>query len=64
MQVSEQSVTSIDIGSIIRARAKGKARYIPSFLIKFLERFIHQDFINAYLKRGLVGVPFCKGVLE
>lgn len=64
MQVSEQSVTSIDIGSIIRARAKGKARYIPSFLIKFLEKFIHQDFINAYLKRGLVGVPFCKGVLE
>ncbi len=64
MQLDDHSVTSIDIGSIIRARAKGKARYIPSFLIKSLEKFIHQDFINTYLKRGLVGVPFCKGVLE
>ncbi len=64
MQLDDHSVTSIDIGSIIRARAKGKARYIPSFFIKFLEKFIHQDFINTYLKRGLVGVSFCKGVLE
>ena len=64
MQASEQSVTSIDIGTIIRSRAKDKARFIPSFLIRFLERFIHQDFINEYLQRGYTGVPFCKGVLE
>lgn len=64
MQTDEQSISSIDIGAIVRAHAKGKARYIPACAIRALERFIHQDFINAYLERGLVGVSFCKGVLE
>lgn len=57
-------VNTIDIGAIVRARAKNKARFIPRFLIKGLERLIHQDFINEYLRQNREGVDFCRGVVE
>ena len=46
--------------------AKGgeKAKRIPKFVINWFKKFIHQDFINAYLKEGYVGVEFCEHALE
>ncbi len=55
---------TIDIDSILRSRMGSKARWIPRFVTRWLERFIHQDFINNYLKEGRVGVDFCEGVIE
>ena len=55
---------AIDIDSIIRSRLGSKARWLPRFVTRWLERFIHQDFINEYISRGLVGVDFCEGVID
>lgn len=31
---------------------------------RWLERFIHQDYINGYLRENRVGVDFCQGVTD
>ena len=54
----------LDIKKVIQTRAGKKAKYIPGFLIRWFERFIHLDFINGYLKKGYVGVEFCEHTLE
>jgi putative hemolysin len=54
----------IDIDRIVRERAGKNARWIPRWLTRWLEGFIHQDFINTYLKQERVGVDFCEGVVE
>jgi len=43
------SEKTIDIRQIIRSKMGEKARYVPSPLIKWLERIIHQDELNAFL---------------
>ena len=59
-----QTIKEIDLDAIVREKAGKKAKYIPKFVISLLKRIVHQDFINEYLRRGLVGVDFCKGVIE
>lgn len=54
----------LDLEQIIRSRAGSKAKYIPQFLINWLTRIAHQDFINGYLKEGYVGVEFCENSLK
>ena len=54
----------IDIEKVIRTRAGAKAKFIPSFVYRWLERIIHQDFINGYIRQNRVGVDFCQGALE
>ncbi len=63
-ETPQQAITEIDLDAIVRARMGRKARYVPQWAINALKRLIHQDFINAYLRQGLEGVPFCKGVLD
>lgn len=55
---------TIDIDKIVRERAGKHARWIPRFLTRWLERFIHQDFINSYLVEGREGVDFCEGTIH
>lgn len=62
--MSNKAATLIDLDYIIRSRAGKKAKYIPGFLINWLKRIIHQDFINAYLEKGYVGVDFCEHTLR
>ncbi len=54
----------INIDKIVRERAGRKAKWIPRWLTRWLENFIHQDFINSYLRQGREGVDFCEGVIE
>jgi putative hemolysin len=54
----------INIEQIIRSRAGAKAKYIPSFVFRWLERLIHQEFINVYIRKNRVGVDFCVGAME
>ena len=58
--MSEQNELTIDLERIVRERAGNK---VPCFVIRWLKRLIHEDFINEFLRRGHVGVDFCtKGV--
>lgn len=54
----------IDIDSIVRQRAGRKGRFIPRWLTGALASFIHQDYINGYLRQGYMGIDFCKGTLD
>ena len=55
---------TINIDRIVRQRAGKKAKWIPRFLTRWLERFIHQDFINGFLEKGYEGVEFCEKTIE
>ena len=52
---------AVDIGKIVRERA---GKNIPRFLVRWMERFIHQDFINGFLAQGYDGTEFCQKCLE
>lgn len=62
--MSDKAVTLIDLDRIVRSRAGNKAKFIPDFLVNWLKRIVHQDFINEYLKQGYVGVDFCENALK
>lgn len=51
----------IDIGKIISERT---GKRIPRLLVRWIERFIHQDFINKFLAQGYDGMEFCHKCLE
>ncbi|MDO4191252.1 MAG: 1-acyl-sn-glycerol-3-phosphate acyltransferase [Bacteroidales bacterium] len=57
----EQKPLSIDIDAIVKAKT---SKHIPQCLINLLKRVVHQDEINAFLKRDLHGVDFFQGVLD
>lgn len=58
---ANQNLT-IDLEQIVKSKVKNHK--VPKFIINWGKRFIHQDFINAYLEKGYEGVEFCKGVLD
>lgn len=62
--MQDKVITEIDLDAIVRDRAGKKAKYVPQFLVNYLKRLIHQDFINEYLRQGYVGVDFCEHTLQ
>lgn len=58
---ARKAVKEIDLDAIIAARVGKK---VPKFVVRWLKKFIHQDFINTYLRQGRVGVDFCTGTIE
>lgn len=61
MMQRDCSEYAIDIGKIVRERT---GKDIPRFLVRWMERFIHQDFINGFLTQGFEGTEFCWKCLE
>ena len=59
--MTTQNEYTIDLERIIRERAGNR---VPGFVIRWLQRLVHENFINGYLSKGLVGVPFCEGVVN
>ena len=57
----EQNAYTIDLDRIVRERSGGR---VPGFVVGWLKRLIHQDFLNEFLGRGLEGEAFCRGVLD
>lgn len=64
MQPHHSPIKKIDVGAILRAKAGPKARFVPGFVVRRLEKFIHQDFLNVFLEQRRVGVDFCRGSVE
>lgn len=56
----------IDVDGVLRARLPRYYRFIPRFLIRWLERTVCQDRMNRLLEnnRGVTGAAFCRGVLS
>lgn len=55
----------LDVEAIMRQRLGKKARWIPSWLVRRVERLICQDQLNNLLRHNYpkTGAPFCEGVL-
>lgn len=51
---------AIDIDSFFAA----KNIKVPKFMVKWLKKFFHLDFVNGYLVKGYEGVEFCTGTLD
>lgn len=57
----DKKISEIDIEKIVRTRVW---KHMPMFVINWLKRFTHEEFVNIYLRRGREGVDFCKGTVE
>lgn len=55
----------IDVGGVLASKLGGKARFVPRFLVRWLEKLICQDQLNQLLESNypLRGAEFCDGVL-
>jgi len=62
----EVSEKTIDIAKVLKDKMGKKARFVPGFIVSWLERIIHQDQVNAFLweKRDLVGTEWLEATLE
>ncbi len=64
--MKEDEVIKIDIDSVLRQRASRYYKFIPRFLIRWLERTVCQERLNWLLERnrGRRDADFCRGVLD
>ena len=59
-------ILQIDIEKVIRDKNPALAKRMPRFLIQFIKRLIHQDEINAFLRKyhNYRGIDFVKAVID
>lgn len=64
--MASDSVFLIDIERILKQKTGKKYKYIPSFLISYLKRIVHQDELNEFLSgaKGKEGVEFLEACME
>ena len=64
--MTEISEKTIDIDQILKSKMGAKAKYVPSFLRRWLKRIIHQEQVNAFLfeNRDKVGVEWLEATLN
>ena len=61
-----EDVLKLDVDLVLRTRLAKHYRFIPKFIIRWLERTICQEEMNGILQNnaGLDGVEFCRGALK
>lgn len=64
--MSSESPLQIDVLGIIKSKNPKAAKRIPRFIIRYLERIIHQQELNEFLKdrHGLVDMDFVRSAIE
>ena len=58
---------AIDIDKVLRSKLGNKASWVPRFLVNWLKRTIHQEWMNEHLcgkGSGQTGVDWLDGCLE
>lgn len=64
---SEELDFRVDIDKILRDKLGNKSKLVPGFLVNWLKKILHQDFINFYLTgegKGLEGKEWLDGCLN
>ena len=58
--LNEISKNTIDISNILAEKMGAKVKFVPKFLVSWLEKIVHQDEVNDFLwkSRGLKGVEW------
>ncbi|MBD5234499.1 MAG: glycerol acyltransferase [Bacteroidales bacterium] len=64
--MSTSGPIKIDVASVLASRLGKRARLIPRFLVRGVEKLICQDDLNALLEHNypLRGAAFCRGVMK
>ena len=64
--MNHTSDIKIDVDGVLRQRLPRYYRYIPGFVVRWLERTICQEKMNALLEsnRGKTDADFCRGVID
>ena len=64
--MNEISEKTIDVRQILRGKMGTKAKYVPGFIVKWLERILHQDEVNEFLwdNRDRTGVEWLESCLK
>lgn len=64
--MEEEKKKLIDIDRIIKEKVGTKAKYIPSFVIKWLRNLMHQEELNAFMEEcdGVQGVEWLKRCVD
>lgn len=57
---------TIDIDKILAAKMGAKVRYVPRFLVNYLKRIVHQDWLNGFIlkEEGVVGVRWMEDCMK
>ena len=53
---------ALDLDRIVSERSGGKK--IPRWVVSYLKKLVHQDFLNEFLTEGYQGVDFCVKAVE
>lgn len=56
----------IDIDAVLKSKMGDKAKYVPGFVVNYLKRIVHQDWLNGFIIRegDTQGVQWIKDCLE
>lgn len=62
----EEGPLRIDIPALLKSKMGKKARLVPRFVVRWLEKTVCVDTINEFLERNYpkTGASFCRGVLS
>lgn len=66
MPETQKPLIVIDVDAVLKQRVPGLWRWLPRFVIRGVERLIHQDGLNWLLRSNYPkrGVEFCEGVFD
>ncbi len=64
--MEKEGMDFIDVERIIASKSKKALKYTPGFIIRYLKRIVHQDYINNFLKtnQDKIGLDFVRTTLE
>ena len=64
--MAQLSEKTIDINKVLKDKMGAKAKYVPTPLVSWLKRIIHQDWVNVFLwdNRDKVGTEWLEAVLK
>lgn len=64
--IDDDSVKFIEVRKIIHSKSPKLAKWIPGFIISYLERILHEDEINYIMRtyRDLYGLDFVDAVID
>ncbi len=64
--MTDDSLFLIDIDKILREKAPKQSKYIPTFVVSYVKRIVHQEEINPFLQatKEKVGVDFLEACME
>lgn len=57
---------TIDIDKVLQSKLGSKSRWVPSVLVRYLKRIVHQDWLNAFIRQegDIVGVRWLQDCMK